>query len=125
MVNDTELFFAVAANEVWEVTISIRPDSGATPDIAYILTMPAGGDFEGLYIGRDNAEAISVKKISTGSMAAGGGFGAGTVYPAIIKGVAINAGNAGNFQLKWAQNVANASDTKVLTNSCIIAHRIA
>ena len=35
----------------------------------------------------------------------------------------IEKGTAGNLQLQWAQDVATAVDTKVLTNSYLEAHK--
>ena len=39
--------------------------------------------------------------------------------------IKFNSNTAGNFVLTWAQNTANASDTKVLIGSNIVAHRLA
>jgi len=38
--------------------------------------------------------------------------------------VYIGGGAAGNIQLQWAQGFADVSDTKVLANSFIIAHKL-
>ena len=40
-------------------------------------------------------------------------------------GVISNAGTAGNLQLQWAQDTAEVSDTRVITDSYILAHRLA
>jgi hypothetical protein len=41
------------------------------------------------------------------------------------RGVIRAGGTAGNVKLQWAQNTANASDSKLLADSVLIAHRIA
>ncbi|MBA7541425.1 hypothetical protein ES705_33738 [subsurface metagenome] len=41
-----------------------------------------------------------------------------------IIALVINGANAGNLNFQWAQDTAVAEDTKVLENSCLIAHRL-
>jgi len=122
--DDDELFFAVGANEVWELTFIPLIDSPAIPDIKFAWGVPAGAELYRVCIRRDAAGALQIEyALSGGSMPS-----QGVAVPRIVgieKGLYIGGVNAGNVQLQWAQETANVSDTKVLANSCIIAHRLA
>jgi hypothetical protein len=120
--NDDELLFAVAANEIWEFTIYVIYDSGATPDFKHNLTGPvASAIYE-----HDTGLTVAAAAAITVGAAAWIGYGAGSpALGLIIRGIIVNGANAGNLQLQWAQNTADASDTKVKANSCIIAFKLA
>lgn len=52
-------------------------------------------------------------------------IGAGTNRGILIMGWVVNSTNAGNVQLQWAQNTADASDTKVKAGSWLVAYKMA
>ena len=121
LVNDTHLFFAVGANEVWWFSIFLRTKSGTTPDFKWAFTAPDGATItSGACCGVGGSPVNELSGLTGFNFS---GTGANAVKD--WWNIAIIAGTAGNIQFQWAQNTANASDTKVLANSCIIAHRLA
>lgn len=124
--NDDDLVLAVGANEIYEMIIFIFYNSGATPDFKRQWTVPTGGALKGTThdkIGQIGANGTPLV-VQDGSYAYNY---TGTGADALIMEwyVYIGGGNAGNVQLQWAQAVADASDTKVLKGSCILARRVA
>lgn len=123
--NDDHLLFAIAANEVWEFKLVCYVSGFTTSDLKMIFAVPAGAAGAYNYLAGG----------PTGSDIAGEVTAIATQFNAIIRvdGVNIftlfvmlvNGGNAGNLQFQWAQGTAVAEDTKMLTNSCIIAHKLA
>uniref|UniRef100_A0A6M3IYH6 Uncharacterized protein n=1 Tax=viral metagenome TaxID=1070528 RepID=A0A6M3IYH6_9ZZZZ len=119
--NDNHLLFAVAANEVWELTINILALSAtATPDLKANITVPAGATGALQWIGSTNY---------TETYAIGG---LNPVFPLVatlglfqLKAIVVNGANAGNVQFQWAQQTATVQNTTVKANSCIIAHKLA
>ncbi len=124
--NDNELLFAMAANEVWHVALIMIIDSSAVADFKFGFSLPAGATAHGYYIGHSSAGAAIQGALIQTSVSDLQGVGVGTGRnQAIVNLVVINGVNAGNFQLQWAQNTAEVSDTKLLTNSCITAGKVA
>ncbi len=120
LINDAALKFAVGANAVWAFTILVYQSSSAVADFKCALTSPAGATVVATAIGlaTDGTNSINLYNLPAGLAFMGG---AGAINP-VIHGIIINGANAGNLQLQWAQSTAEVSDTKVLANSCIIAH---
>jgi len=125
-VNDTHLSFAVAANEVWVMTFYLRVVTNATADIKFEWTYPSGtASVGGVWPSTtltltDLSMAASASPLTALSM----GVASSTDVLVVIPLHFINGVTAGTFQLRWAQNTANVSDTKLLTGSCIIAARV-
>ena len=132
--NDDELLFAVAANEVWVFDLYLLFTSSLVADFQFGFTAPVGctlhwgvigtGASVGYYTWGLNAVGVNptgLLIVTAVLPVAGGGADIMGVRSTIM---VINGVNAGNIQLQWAQNTGEASDTKVLTNSCIIAHKI-
>jgi hypothetical protein len=122
--NDDHLLLAIAANEVWLVeAILYYISAGATPDLKVAWALPTGatGFYLGWGLGYNDAVYI-VSQSSTYSLIFGTEW---TARIAIVKLLVINGATAGNIQLQWAQNTATAENTKMLTNSCLIAHKLA
>lgn len=124
LVNDNLLLTPVGINEVWSVYFYlIMSAANATPNIKFAFTTPVAGVFSWIPSGDIGASGSGVllTPYTTGPQAF-------TLPLAtrhlLIWGVYVGGANAGNLQLQWAQNVANASDTKVLTNSHIIPIRV-
>lgn len=122
--DDDELILPVAANEKWVFEIVIFMTSGTTPDIKFALTVPSGA----------TADWTLVPHITTAS-AISDSFrgGAGTAHSSsgqsnrmvVGKGEIEVGATPGNVVLQWAQNTANASDTKVQSGSYIQAWKVA
>lgn len=122
--NDDALLFAVEANSVWEFIVILQFTSGSTPNLKVAIVVPAAASFIAIKYGYSStAVGIGFMVVSgTGTRFDGG---EAALQEATLVGVITNGANAGNFQIQWAQNTAEVSDTKVRTNSCIIAHKLA
>ena len=124
--NDDHLFFAVAANEAWEFRLALLISSSTVADLKFAMVMPADGTVRAFIVYLNAAGTFA-----SGSMIVGTTkdlYGGGTTVisrPMILEGVIINGATAGNFQVQWAQNTAEATDSTVRTNSYIIAHKLA
>ncbi len=117
LVNDPELLFAVGANEGWAFRLYLFGNSGATPDTKVAWAIPSGAS--GFWHFEETSATTSA--LTSGLRMSGAGADSlGSFW-----GILVNGATAGNLQLQWAQWVADSSDTKILTNSCIIATRIA
>ena len=117
--NDDDLKFAVGTNETWLAIFVIRFTTGSTPDIKFQLSIPSGtsgGLFSGIAL--DGTTYASF----FGSVAVRGPGGAEAT--AVIHVTLRTSGTGGNAILQWAQNTANASDTKVLADSSLMAWRL-
>jgi len=126
--NDDHLYFAMGANEVWYVEIFLIIDSSTSADFKSGLSLPSGATAHWMAIGSSEATISNI--VATGltetNSDASWGTGAGTPrLRDILSIIVINDATAGNFQLQWAQNTAEASDTILKTNSCLIAHKLA
>ena len=121
----TEMLFAVGANEVWHFSVYFKFNSGTVPDIKVQFAVPTGGNGEYFphgYIGASTGSSpIAPETITTSRPQDGAGYNRVT----LLQGLYWGGANAGNIQLQAAQNTADASDTKVLANSSIIAHKLA
>jgi len=116
MQNDDELLFAVGANEVWHVIVLAVVNSGATPDIKFGWSVPAGA---AILWGND----YQLKSLTQAQTLAQGTSGTDQVTTT-MSGFVMTGATAGNVNLRWAQDTQDASDTKVLTNSCLIVRRL-
>ena len=125
--NDDELLFAVAANEVWEFHMLARIISHETAEFQFAFTIPTGGSIKintADEIGALPAHQLLLPDDGTSALYTAS-MATGFEYNLHIWGFYIGGANAGNVQFKWAQYVATAYNTKVLTNSFIIAHKLA
>ncbi len=120
--NDDDLLFAVGVNEEWLVEVFLLRNTGATPDWKFQWSVPASCTIDGectehvggSWGGEAFSEAAAVAIID----------GGGADIPTSMWGIVRVAGTAGNVQLQWAQNTADAGDTKVLRGSMLVARRI-
>lgn len=116
--NDDELLFPVGANQVWAFELFIKWQSGATPDIKFKWSVPSGTTMnwhtdEGNY---DESTESTTRTTMPGRIVAAMNT---------ITGIVVVGSTPGNVVLQWAQNTQDASDTKVLTNSVIVATKLA
>ena len=121
--NDDHLLFAVTATEVVSFAVVLKFISAtATPSLQVSFAVPAGGS-----VVLHSSADIGVLAATTGVLAGGSAFvfdtNASARY-AILWGLYVAGGTAGNVQLQWAQNVATVEDTKILTNSHILKNTI-
>ena len=121
--NDDTLLAALAASEVVAFECALHVTSGTAPDIKFAFTVPSGATLRWGIIGPD----ITVNQTSNGeSGSALTLFTAGVTLAGqiILLGTVVNSTTAGNLQLQWAQNTADASDTTVLANSWLKVWRV-
>ena len=125
LVNDDHLLLALAANEVWYVKLILLQTSSATADIKYQFTVPTDGALYGMTTYCNASDTwTSGYTVAASILSISGGMAAipnRLVTEFIVK----NGANAGNLQLQWAQNTADASDTIVKANSSLICHKLA
>jgi len=120
--NDDDLHFAVEANKWYWFIAYIVFTSPTTPDIKWYWTVPTGGDYSCSFSGQIGSSSSSNDELSyiyNGSSA----YVTNTTNnwrTMMMFGNVRNGANAGNFQLQWAQNTANASDTTVGLGSYVI-----
>jgi hypothetical protein len=102
----------------WYVDLSIALNAGATPDIKWDFTLPAGASFSRYRIVTQGTAALwteivannsTVKTLSTN----------GADQALLISGVLRIGGTAGDFRWRWAQNTSDAGNTTVYTDSAM------
>ena len=124
--NDDHLLFAMGANEKWQVNILLLPQSASdTPDCKAALSLPTGAVYYGNKACINTAATGNLCERWEGASTAFCASAAIRSYFTAYNGVVINGANAGNFQLQWAQNTANATATTIKAGSFIIAHKLA
>jgi hypothetical protein len=122
--NDDELLFAIAANEVWEFEFVIIHIGNTTADIKFAVTCPAGATIQYRHIGKDASGTMEEDMAdASGEAVSAAGYTTNSITK--VEGIVANAGTAGSLQLQWAQNTKTVVNTKVLANSCLIAHKLA
>ncbi len=130
--NDDQLFFAMAANEVWEFEFTLWVTGSTTGDLKLGLIWPSGatGRWRALGLGT-GVTAEGVPAWTTLVAASGGTVALGTVSTTvpthvIVKGHVVNGATTGNLQLQWGQNALDATNaTNVRANSSLVAHKVA
>jgi len=126
--NDDELVIPVGANEIWYVLTYLLVRANVTSYIKVAFTVPVAATFVGLPYGAYGPSANATQTaIAPTDLTAYGQFNgvAGDPLHGIISGIYVGGANAGNLQLQWAQLNAEVYDTKVYTNSFILAHKLA
>lgn len=119
MVAATGMSWAVAANTNWAFCIWSLIDSGAVPDIELGWDLPAATT--GFWDFSDSGSGSVVTLATDKSIS---GAGAGTTKANFIYGMMNVGATAGTAQLTFAQKVADASDTKLLEGTTIVAWRL-
>jgi hypothetical protein len=137
--NDDHLLLAIAANEVWLVELVLLIQSvSAGSDFKCGWAYPAGCSiYWGAVAAHKDATEVSdwttaqdtyVSYAANALLTAAStrsSPGMAGIYGIILKAIVINGATAGNLNFQWAQVTATAEDTKVLANSCLIAHKLA
>lgn len=133
LVDDAALEFEAEANSVYYVEATLRYSTNATADLKVGWSVPASTTMEW---GRGH---IGSGSSADGFVSAGAGGSGGHVTQADTldfagaaenlmtqpAGFIVTAGTAGTVTLRWAQQTANASDTKVLKGSFLFARKVA
>lgn len=124
LVNISSFKLAVGANEKWLIRVVFYSNSNDTADFKGDFTVPTGAQFRYIAWGQDNAATVSALIKAAGDTFLAIGVGANRVVH-ICEGLLEVSTTAGDFQPQFAQNTADASDTKVLTNTHMICYRLA
>jgi len=115
IIDDDEVFLPMLANKVYGYRAHLQFISGVTPDLKVTWTVPAGatGTRNSGALARAPADTQNITTISTDATS-------GNEQNSDYCGVVRMGGTAGNLQLRWAQNVADASDSKMLAGSYLL-----
>lgn len=131
LVNDSHLILPVVTNARYALDGLIIYDSGTTGDIKVGWTVPAAATIPWWYLsGVDVAVTTGIGNLNALPSAAAGttlaraGSGIGTFTAMILKGHVVTIGTAGNLTLQWAQNAAEAVNTRIKTDSWISLTRV-
>jgi len=117
LVNIPGLTCPIAASGVLRFRVRIFCFAGATPDIKFAVTAPAGAttyysildDTAAAVLDHQNATGPNTIAVST----------AGAATFINIDGVCINGATAGSIQVQFAQNTATVENTTVYGASCL------
>ena len=118
---DDALLVALGANETWMLRYFIKYNSNTTADFRYNISVPSGATYDSLLQGDNNLGPLFYYRTSSDELVAGKGADWAFIFNAVVK----TSSTPGNVVFNWAQYTANASDTKVLIGSNIVAHRLA
>ena len=118
---DDALLVALGANETWILRYFIKYNSNTTADFRYNIAVPSGTTYNALFQGDNDSGPLFYHRTTGDENVAGKGADWAFTVNVVVK----TSSTAGNVVLHWAQWVANASDTKVLLGSNIVAHRLA
>lgn len=123
--DDNDLVVAILANETWvvEMTLLVTTDAGA--DFKLQVNGPSGASGYVTAI-TPRYEAGAPANLVSGGAALGSPISiasTATSYTIKVTAVVRNGANAGNITLQWAQDTAVVADTKVLTDSYLVAMR--
>lgn len=114
-VNDGDLFVPLTASATYEMRAEIRYSSNNTANIKFGWTFPSGTTAKLVETIYDTAGTFSMFPIVQTDVAAC----RGTAGIAIFTGLIFVSSTAGNWQLQFAQNTANASNTFTQAGSYI------
>lgn len=123
---DTNLSFAIAANEVWEVEIEFTGQCSGTGGSKFQISAPAGCTIEGWYYGTTTTittftnQRITAINTLTGTAAM---TVATTPAPNIIWVRVKNSSTAGNIKLGFASGTA-AQTTTIFAGAKMIAQKV-
>ena len=123
--NDDHLLYALAANEEVYFKAYLKYTSNTTPDFKVAFTVPTGATLDWMWNGRNTSITVENNFVTgSGVVGAVGGF-TGTTLALDIEGIVLNGVNAGDLQMQWAQNTANATDSILYENSVLIIYQVA
>jgi hypothetical protein len=116
----TDVSVAVAANAVYEFTLSLQYSSNSTADIKIGWTVPTGATMDYGFMAFNTAGTWTVGRATHASTA---GFDGANTY-AHINGTITTGANAGTVQFQAAQNTSTAITTNVEAGTYLMVHRV-
>lgn len=119
--NDDTLALSAVAIADYLFECSLRYSTNGTANLKWSFTVPAGAAivYSALHIPAGGSALTMTELINTGV-----GTADDSINYVRMLGIFQTVGTAGTLQLQWAQNTANASDTKVLSASFMTLQRI-
>lgn len=124
--NDTELSFAIAANETYIVGVWLGTyAANNTPHIQYNFTAPSGATIiwsPGSFYASSGGGAIATYATANTSLT---GYVDSNNRAAMMFGTIANGATAGNVNLQWCQFTSSATATTVKAGSYIYAIKVA
>lgn len=121
LVNDSALFASVAANAIYRFEMHLRYSTNTTANLKLAYTFPAGLTMKNDLIGKGSG--TSVLDIFAGDQTAQwliSGNGAASR----LTGTITVSSTPGTWQLQWAQQTANVSNTIVQAGSYLLLTQI-
>lgn len=129
LVDDTQLAAEVDANSVYVVTLVLMVDGPTAGDIRVSWSTPAGALtgsrlVVGAAVGTSSADATQVRA-TRHNWPTEVGYGVETLDARISERCVLTTGaTAGTLQLRWAQQTANATPTRVITGSYMTIRKV-
>lgn len=129
--NDDELLFAVGASESWVFEMLLVMDGVTGGDFSMAFTAPAGasGAYGTIGLGTPVTSIADPPRVQYASLTSGstdhGTIAFGTQSVVFVRGTVVTAAAAGNVQLQWAQHTSNATATRLLAGSYLVARKVA
>ena len=131
LIADTHLVLPMRANAVYAMEGLFFWDSGTTGDIKWDWTMPAAGTmpvwnvFSILSSVAANSGSLDASiSQGPGNVVIKAGPGIGNLIAGTLQGICTTGATAGNLQLRWAQNAAEAVNTRMKIGSWLKLTRI-
>jgi hypothetical protein len=124
--NDDDLVFAMAANDVWIITLILKTQILTASDFQFKIVTPSGATGTVLYHVFVDGTGQNVAGVLNVNINAAINFLPGTsaIYEWRIELVIVNGSTAGNLQLQWAQVTAVAENTIVYAGSSLVAIKV-
>ncbi len=114
--NDDELVVALQANKTYCGILNCIINSSAVADFKYAFTIPSGAS--GSKTNSSLSSVVAPASASIIDVDILNGIAADGMFQLYFK--IIVTATAGNLQLRWAQNTAEVSDTKVIQGSSLV-----
>ena len=132
--NDDELLFAVAANEIYQLDLTVYiTAANTTMDFKCGWTVPAGTTMLWAPLSTSTTAdpafwSVPVASTPVGLLTESSSYSLGTLAGTngvVFRALVTVSSTAGNVQFQWAQNTSNASNLSVLKGSNIQLKRLA
>jgi hypothetical protein len=121
LLSSTDLVLSMAINSSYILEACIIYDSNSTADFKYSFSLPTGATIRqtpwGSDIGDTSIHTMILHDAYDTAGFSAGGVAAGTMMSIKPTGRIVMSTTAGNLVVQFAQNVANASDTKLKRDS--------
>ena len=122
--NDDHLVLAIPAGTVYACHLHFMFTTGTTPNMKIEFSVPSGGAlYSGTVLAGNTGSGVQHVAVTSGTMAV-----AFQGHASDTQGFDLwflsSCPNAGNLQLRWAQNTANASNSVIHAGGWLVAERI-